>query len=121
MVGLKRNKRAFYLCKKYIDSETNVTKYKKPQKVFLNFQPTNSDAQVLALGTEYSKYLKVTGTAKDISIFSNKDKCYVYIKPPKDFDEMCDDADYEVNGDPLITLNEGELMLKKLSGDNEGN
>lgn len=121
MVGLKRNKKVFYLCKKYIDPETNVTKYKKPQKVSLNYQPTNSDAQVLALGTEYSKYLKVTGTARDISIFSNKDKCYVYVKPPKEYDEMCDDADYEVNGDPLITINEGELMLKKLSGDNEGN
>lgn len=121
MVGLKRNKRAFYLCKRYIDPETNVTKYKKPIPKKLNYQPTNSDAQVLALGTEYSEYLRVTGTPEEISKFSNKDKCYVYVNPPKDFNGMCEDADYEVNGNPLITLNEGELMLKKLSGGNENN
>ena len=119
MVGMKRNKRQFYLCKKYIDPETNVTKYKKPQPKHLNYQPTNSDAQVLALGIEYSKYLRVTGTAEEIGEFKNKDRCYVFVKPPKDFNGMCDDADYEVNGDPSISLNEGELMLKKLSGDNE--
>lgn len=119
MVGLRRNKRVFYWCKRYIDSETNVTKYKKPVKMNLNYQPTNSDSQVLALGTEYSKYLKVTGTAEQIRKFRNKDRCYVYISPPRSYNEMCDDADYEVSGDPLITLNEGELMLKKLSGDDE--
>lgn len=119
MIGTKRNKRKFYLCKRYIDPETNVTKYKKPQDKHLNYQPTNSDAQVLALGTEYSEYLKVTGTAEEISKFSNKDRCYVYVKPPKKHDEMCEGADYEVSGNPLVSLNEGEFMLKRLSGDNE--
>lgn len=121
MVGLKRNKRFFYLCKKYIDPETNVTKYKEPHKVFLNYQPTNSDSQVLALGTDFSKYLKVTGTAEELSVFSNKDRCYVYKKVPLNFDGMCDDADYEVDGSPITNLNEGELMLKKLSGEDENN
>jgi hypothetical protein len=119
MVELKRNKKIFYICKKYIDPETNVTKYREPQKVLLNYQPTNSDSQVLALGTDYSKYLKVTGTSEELSIFSNKDKCYVYKSIPKNFDGMCYDADYEVNGDPMININEGELMLKKLSGEDE--
>ena len=114
MVGLRRNKRYFYWCKRYIDPETNVTKFKKPIKLFLNYQPTNSDAQVLALGTEYSKYLRVTGSKNEISIISNKDRCYVNVKPPKDFNGMCEDADFEVSGDPLITLNEGEFILKKL-------
>ena len=121
MVGLRRNRRCFYLCKRYIDPETNITKYAKPQQVLLNFQPTNSDSQVLALGTDFSKYLKVTGTAEELSIFSNKDRCYVYKPLPKNFNGMCDDADYEVNGSPMLSLNEGELMLKKLSGEDERN
>lgn len=116
MIGLKRNKRRLYWCKRYIDPRTNVTKFKEPKPILLNYQPTNSDAQVLALGTDYSKYLSVTGTAKAILEISNKDRFYVYVKPPKVFDEMCEDADYEVNGDPSISLNEGQFMLKKLSG-----
>lgn len=116
MIGLKRNKRPIYWCKKYIDEETNVTKFKNPERIFLNYQPTNSDAQVLALGTEYSKYLKVTGSDNEIVKIKNKDRFYVYAKPPKVFDGMCEDADYEVDGDPSITLNEGSFMLNKLSG-----
>lgn len=116
MIGLKRNKRPIYWCEKYIDEATNVTKFKKPERIFLNYQPTNSDAQVLALGTEYSKYLKVTGSDNEIVKIKNKDRFYVYANPPKTFDGMCEDADYEVDGDPSITLNEGSFMLNKLSG-----
>lgn len=119
MVQLQRNKRLFYWCKRYIDEETNVTKFKKPELLELNYQPTNSEAQVMALGTSYSKYLRVTGTGDEVKKISNKDRCYIYVDPPETFNEMCDDADYEVSGDPLITLNEGEFMLKKLSGNDE--
>ena len=32
MNTLLRNKRPLYLCKKYVDEETNVTKFEKPKK-----------------------------------------------------------------------------------------
>lgn len=119
MNSLRRNKNKFYLCKRYID-ENNITKYHYPIEVKLNYAPMNSDAQVLALGIDYSKYLIVVGTAKELSIFSNKDRCYIYNKPDlKNFDEMCYDADYEVSGDTSITWNEGMATLKKLSGEYE--
>lgn len=117
MTGLKRDKKYFYWCKRYIDEETNVTKFKKPEKVFLNYEPASSDALVLALGTEYSKYLKVTGSREEMQKISNLDRCYIYTKPNlKDFDGMCEDADFEVTGDPSRTENETWFMLKKLSG-----
>lgn len=118
MTGIKRQKKFFYWCERYIDENTNITKFKKPKLVYLDYEPTNSDAQVLALGTEYSKYLQVVGNCKDISKFKNKDRCYIFIKPPKieEFDGMCNDADFEVVGDPSKTENGISLMLKKLSG-----
>lgn len=121
MNSLQRNKNLLYLCKKYVDEETNVTKFKKPkQGININWQPISSDAQVLVLGSEYSKYIRIKGTKEEVSRFKNKDRVYVYITPNLlNFDEMCHDADYEVDGDPIITLNDGEVMLTRLSGDDE--
>lgn len=117
MTGIKRQKKYFYWCKRYIDEKTNVTKFKKPKLVYLDYEPTNSDAQVLALGTEYSKYLSVVGNNEDIKKFSNKDRCYIRVKPDlKNFNGLCNDADFEVSGDPSETENGISLMLKKLSG-----
>lgn len=116
MTTLKRQRKHFYWCERYIEQETGITKFKKPKEVFLDYQPTNSDAQVLALGSEYSKYLKVTGNDEDIQKFKNLDRCYVYVNPQKEFDGMANDADFEVDGDPSKTDNEISLMLKKLSG-----
>ena len=119
MNSLQRNKNDLYLCKKYIDEETNVTKFKKPEKpIKINWQPISSDSQVLGLGVEYSKYIRIKGTKNECSVFNNKDRVFVYKKPNlNNFDEMCDEADYEVDGSPVITLNDGEVMLKRLSGD----
>lgn len=121
MNSLQRNKNLLYLCRKYLDEENNVTKFKKPkQGININWQPISSDAQVLVLGSEYSKYIRIKGTKEEVSRFKNKDRVYVYVEPNLlNFDEMCHDADYEVDGDPIITLNDGEVMLKRLSGDDE--
>lgn len=113
-----RNKRKLYLCKRYIDEKTNVTKYKEPIEIVINWQPISTDAEVLTLGVDYSKYIRIKGTVQETSIFGNKDRCYVYNKPNlKEFDGMCDDADYEVSEPPVNMLNDGEVMLMKLSGE----
>ena len=119
MVSLQRNKNPLYLCKKYVDEQTNITKFKKPENaISINWQPISSDSQVLGLGVEYSKYIRIKGTKDECSVFNNKDRVFVYKKPDlENFDEMCNDADYEVEGSPVITLNDGEVMLKRLSGD----
>lgn len=118
MNSLKRNKRELYLCKRYVDEEVGVTKFKEPVKLKINWQPIDSEAQVLALGFEYSKYIRIKCTKMEAELFSNRDRCYIYVEPQKGlkFDVMCNDADYEVRGNPIITLNDGEVMLRKLSG-----
>ena len=120
MNSLLRNKRTLYLCKKYIDEEVNVVKFREPKEIVINWQPISSDGQVLVMGIEYSEFIRVKGTAKDVSIFDNKDRVYIYKKPDmKEFDGMCSDAEYEVSNNPVITLNDGEVMLRKLSRNEE--
>lgn len=117
---LLRNKRPLYLCKKYIDETVGVIKYKDPKKILIDWQPISSDSQVMVVGSEYSEYIRIKGTAKEVSEFNDKDRIYIYNIPKKEeFDNMCNDAEYEVKGNPIITLNDGELMLKKLSGKDE--
>lgn len=122
MNTLKRNERLLYLCKQYVDSETNVTKYGNPQPLYVDWQPISSDSEVLVFGVEYNKYLRIKGNVEKCQLFGNKDRVYVYKNPDLEkFNGMCDDADYEVDGSPIITLNNGEVMLKRLSGDDNEN
>lgn len=112
MISLKRNKRTFYLCKKI----ANSTKFAKPVECNLNFEPTNSIGERLTLGEDYLMYLRINCTLEEGSIFSNGDKCYIYVTPPKTHDELCKDADYVVDGNPANTINQSEIKLRKLSG-----
>lgn len=116
MNSLLRNERPLYLCTRYLDENTGVTKFKKPIPIRINWQPINTDSQVIGLGVEYSKYIRIKATGCKISDFKNKDRVYVYVQPKiENFDDMCEDADYEVSGDNIITLNDGEVLLKRLS------
>lgn len=112
MIQQKRNKRYFYLCKRIKDS----TKFEKPIKVHLNFVPTNSTGEIISLGENYSMYLKISCTPKQASMFKQGDKCYVYLKPPKEHDSLCKNADYIVSTEPMLTINEAQIQLRRLSG-----
>ena len=121
MNTLLRNKRPLYLCKKYVDEETNVTKFEKPKKpLYVDWQPISSDSESYVFGIEYSKYIRIKGNTEECLEFHNKDRVYVYTPIDlNNFDEMCIDADYEVSGSPVIMLNDGEVMLKRLSSGDE--
>lgn len=110
---LKRNKSTFYLCHKI----PNTTQFDKPIKKKLNYQPTNSVGETITLGIDYSMYLKVKCNKKQGEDFKNGDKCYINVLPPKEYDPMCKDADYIVDGNPLNTINASEIRLRKLSGE----
>lgn len=114
---LKINKNKFYLCRKL----PNSTKFGKPIPIKLNYQPTNSVGEIITLGQDYSMYLKIKCTLKEAEPFKNGDKCYVYVKPPKIYDPLCNDADYIVDGNPLNTINQSEIRLRKLNGDFDEN
>lgn len=115
MICLKRNKRTLYLCKKYI--ENDITKYKEPIPIKTNWQPISSTGEIIAIGEEYSQYLKIEDVIEIGEQFSNGDKCYVYVNPPEKHDKLCKNADFYVNGNPINTLNSSTVSLKRLTGE----
>ncbi len=115
MITLKRNKRELYLCKKYI--ENNITKYHEPELITTNYQPVSSTGEIISIGQEYTQYLKIEDIIEIGNKFSNGDKCYVYEEPPKEHDVLCKNADFYVNGNPIITLNSATISLKRLTGE----
>lgn len=117
MICLKRNKQKLYLCKKTV--EDNITKYLPPIEIQTDYQPTNSVGEVIGIGNEYTQYLKIKDIISVGKQFSNGDRCYVYVTPPEEHDDLCQNADFIVNGEPLITLNQADVRLKRLTGGDE--
>lgn len=111
---LKRNKRYLYVSERYQDG--NIMKFKKPEKVFINYQYTNSDGDLLALGLNFPMYVRIKCDLDKVTKFHAKDRVYIAIEPSDPFDALAKDANYEVDSDPLTSLNVVEVTLKKLSG-----
>lgn len=111
---LQRNKRLLYLCNQYQDGY--IEKYKEPIPIKVNYQPTNSDGDLIALGMDFPMYMRIKADLKDGELFHANDRIYVGIEPSEPFDELCKDANYEVDSDPITSLNVVEITLKKLSG-----
>lgn len=117
MRNLRRNKRRLYLCQKYQDGLLN--KYKEPIELYRNYLPTNSDGDLISIGMEYPMYLRIKTTIDDKDLFHPKDRVYVYKNIPNEHDVLCKDADYEVYKEPMLFINEIEIMLKRLSSDDD--
>lgn len=111
MVNMTRNKRTIYLCKK----QENSLQFAQPIAIKVNYRPTYSSNDALALGNNYSLYATIKCTPKVAKNFSFNDR--IYINKPQEFDPSCNDADFYVYGEPLVTLNEAEITIRKLSGD----
>lgn len=111
---LQRNKRALYLCSEY--QEGNISKFKNPVKLSVNYQATNSEGDLIALGMDFPMYIRIKTEVALAKQFKAGDRVYIDKLPQKPFDQLCKDADYEVDSDPLVSLNTVEITLKKLSG-----
>lgn len=111
---MKRNKRSIYLCTRYQDGL--IVKYNKPQLLKLNYRATNSEGDLIALGLDFPMYVRIKTDINIGKTFSAHDRVYIESVPKEPFDELCKDADYEVDSDPIITLNSAEITLKRLSG-----
>ena len=111
MVNMNRNKRKLYLCKR----KPNSLEFDEPIEVKVNYRPTYTSSDVLTLGNNYNLYQTIKCTPKVAKNFSYNDR--IYMKMPENFDSSCNDADFYVYGEPLITLNEAEITIRKLSGD----
>lgn len=111
---LKRNKRTIFVCNHYQDG--NIVKFKNPVEIKLNYQATNSEGDLIALGMDFPMYVRIKANLEDKDIFHAEDRVYIMRKPSEPFNVLCKDADYEVDSDPIISLNSIEVTLKKLSG-----
>lgn len=111
---MKRNKRKLYLCNRYQDGL--IMKYGEPIELNMNYQATNSEGDLIALGLDFPMYMRIK-TDLDVGVmFKANDRVYINTVPTASFDGLCKDADYEVDSDPIISLNSVEITLKKLSG-----
>lgn len=115
MNNLRRNKKRLYLCQQYQDG--NLRKFKEPILLRENYEPTNSEGDLIAIGMEYPMYLRIKTSARKKDLFHPKDRLYVYVNTTYPHDPLCDTADYEVYKEPLVFINEMEVMLKRLSDD----
>lgn len=111
---LARNKRELYLCTEY--QENNISKYNPPMLLKLNYQATNNEGDLIALGMNYPMYIRIKTDTQYANTFKAGDRVYVGIEPSEPFDVLCKDANYEVDSDPIVSLNIVEVTLKKLSG-----
>lgn len=111
---LIRNKRTIYVCERYQDDR--ISKYKKPIQLDVNYQSTNSDSDLIALGLNYPEYIRIKTDLDNLKYFHPQDRVYVGITPNKVFDELCKDANYEVSSEPIVSLNSVEVTLQRLSG-----
>lgn len=145
MNHLCRNKRAIYLCNQtQILAEALLTEenevllaededaiivsssevddriiYSIPRKFKLNYQPLTTDGEIIVAGNEYNKRLVVYTSPKIAQKFHNADRCYVFKEPPKEYDKLCVDADFYVDGEPLTFLNESHFYLQRMTGDDD--
>ena len=111
---LQRNKRKLYWCSEYQDG--NLSKYKDPVELTLNYQATNSEGDLIALGMDFPMYIRIKADISHKDKFKAGDRFYINHEPAKPFDVLCKDADYEIDSDPIVSLNVVELTLRKLSG-----
>ena len=116
MKTLHRNKRKLYLCELY--EENGLKKYKEPVELRENWQVTSSDVEFKNLGLDSYDYVRIKTSVSHSSYYHLGDRLYISVTPPEKHDVMCKTADYEVYKDPVVTLNECEVLLKRLSGKN---
>lgn len=117
MRNLRRNKKLLYLCQKYKDDL--LIKYKEPIPLYMNYEPTNSSGDLISLGMSYPMYLRIKTDISNKDTFHPKDRLYIYKDKPEKHDVLCKDADYEVYKEPMTYINEVEVMLKRLSSDDD--
>lgn len=115
MRNLRRNKQKLYLCQKYTDGL--IDKFKEPILLWENYVPTNSEGDLISLGMNYPMYLRIKTTVDEKPLFHAKDRLYVYVEKPDVHDPLCKAADYEVESDPMSTINEMDVVLHRLSSD----
>lgn len=115
MKQLLRNRRDVYLCNR-IDDDGRI-KFSSPVLYKVNYQPLSTDGEIIAFGNDYINRLAIYTSIDKAKNFHNFDRCYVYTEVPDVADELCVNADYYVDGEPLFYLNEAIIYLQRMVGE----
>lgn len=114
MINLLRNKRKLYVCN--VRLENDIKLYDEPIELFENYQVTNTSGSLQAFGLDAYEYIRIKTNISHEKYYHIGDRVYINVKPPETHDKLCKDADYEVSQEPIPSLNEVEVMLKRRSG-----
>ena len=117
MKHLIRNKRKIYLCKKVVENDREI--FQEPVEYKINFQPLSSDGEIIVAGIEYTNRLAVYTSPNIAEEFHNHDRCFVFKEKPEEYDKTCNTADFFVDGEPMIYLNEAHFYLQRMLGDED--
>lgn len=117
MYRLNRNKRLIFLCNQTIENDRKI--FTEPVEYKLNYQPLLTEGEIITAGLEYINRLVVYSSVKEASNFHNGDRCYVFVNKPEEYDKFCNNADFYVDGEPLIYLNEARFYLQRMVGDSD--
>ena len=115
MTNLRRNRNVLYLCNQIEENDRLI--FDKPKRMKLNYQPLSMTGEIISFGSEFIDKL-IIYTTKDVAKqFHNFDRVYINNKVPSVYDKLCKDADFYVNGEPLIYINEATIYLQRMIGD----
>jgi hypothetical protein len=112
MINLLRNKRKIYVCA--LDKTSKS--YNEPIELYENYQVTNSIVDERTFGLDAYLYLRIKTSPSHKDYYHLGDRVYVDVEPPIEHDPTCATADYQVYKDPILSLNEYEVLLKRRSG-----
>jgi len=120
MRNLDRNKRKIYLCNVY-QGENKMKLYNEPIELYENWQDMSTNSEFMNIGLETFDYARIKTSKSHANYYHLGDRIYIKNTPPVEHDILCKTADYEVYRNPIITLNECSVILRKLSGKNTNN
>lgn len=93
-----------------------LKKYSEPIELYENWRLNGPVATFGSSGMDSYNYIIVKTSKAHAGYYHLGDRAYILVEPPKVYDEMCKTADYEVCLDPKTSINECEIVFKRISG-----
>lgn len=87
-------KRDVYVAKHSVNNNVHV--FDEPVRYSVNYKPTISRADIIALGERHSDYLRIITDLNTGANFDKLDRVYVNSTPPPVHDKLAQGADYVV-------------------------
>lgn len=114
MRTLDRNKRVLYVAK--MIKNGSLKTYGEPTKYIENYQVTNTTTDINQFGVDAYSHIRIKTQPFHADYYHIGDRVYINVVPSEKLDKLAETADYEVEKEPIVSLNECEVFLKRRSG-----